>query len=131
MIKTNPIIAVKDVEHSSKWYRLLFGCRSMHGGNKFDILVVENDEVLQCLHQWGEDEQPTIMDQNITPGNGLMLYFRTKKVNIIWENAEKIGSSIEEDLRVNQNTNPMEFSLRDPDGYYITVTEFHNYEGQY
>ncbi len=47
------------------------------------------------------------------------------------ENAEKIGSSIEEDLRVNQNTNPMEFSLRDPDGYYITVTEFHNYEGQY
>jgi len=39
MIKIDPIIAVKDVEASSKWYQSVFGYRSMHGGKEFDILV--------------------------------------------------------------------------------------------
>jgi len=51
MTKIDPIIAVKDVEASSKWYQSIFGCRSMHGGNEFDILVSENNVVLLCLHK--------------------------------------------------------------------------------
>ncbi len=46
MTKIDPIIAVKDVESSSKWYQSVLGCRSMHGGKEFDILVAENDEIL-------------------------------------------------------------------------------------
>jgi catechol-2,3-dioxygenase len=59
MIKIDPIIAVKDVEASSKWYQSVLGCRSMHGGKEFDILISENDEVLLCLHKWGEHGHPT------------------------------------------------------------------------
>ena len=129
MLKTDPIIAVKDVERSSKWYRMVFGCRSMHGGNTFDILVVENDEVLLCLHKWGEDGHPTMVDRNITPGNGLILYFRTGNFSTIRQNAEKTGCVIEEELHLNPNSGHMEFSIRDLDGYYITVSEFHNYKG--
>lgn len=51
MTKIDPIIAVKDVEASSKWYQLVFGCRSMGGGKEFDILVSENEEVLICRHK--------------------------------------------------------------------------------
>jgi predicted enzyme related to lactoylglutathione lyase len=129
MTKLDPIIAVKDVEVSSKWYQLLFGCRSLHGGKEFDILADENDEVLICLHKWGAHEHPTMMDMEITPGNGLILYFRTENMNTIRENVEKTGSAVEEEIHLNPNSQRMEFSLRDPDGYYLTITEFHKYEG--
>lgn len=129
MTKIDPIIAVKDVEASSKWYQSVFGCRSMHGGKEFDILLSENDEVLICLHKWGEHEHRTMTNPSITPGNGLILYFRTENMNAIRQNVEKIGSSIEEDIHLNPNSTKKEFSLRDPDGYYLTITEFHKYEG--
>jgi len=65
----------------------------------------------------------------ITPGNGLILYFRTENMNVIRQNVEKIGGFIVEDIHLNPNSRKKEFSLRDPDGYYLTITEFHKYEG--
>ena len=129
MLKTDPIIAVKDIEASSKWYKSVFGCKSMHGGQEFDILVSENEEVLLCLHKWGEHQHPTMANPAITPGNGLIIYFRTEHMNIIRQNVEKIGYPVEEDIHLNPNSTKMEFSLRDPDGYYLTITEFHKYNG--
>ena len=67
--------------------------------------------------------------QTITPGNGLILYFRTDNMNVIRQNVEKIGGSVEEGIHLNTNSTKKEFSLRDPDGYYLTITEFHKYEG--
>ena len=129
MTKIDPIIAVRDVDVSSKWYRSVFGCRRIHGGNDFAVLVSENDEILICLHKWGEHQHPTMTNPNITPGNGLILYFRTENMDIIRQNVEKIGAQVEEDIHLNPNSTKMEFSLRDPDGYYLTITEFHKYEG--
>jgi predicted enzyme related to lactoylglutathione lyase len=129
MAKLDPIIAVKDIEASSKWYRSIFNWRSLHGGKKFDVLVDENNEILLCLHQWGEDEHPTMTNPNITPGNGLILYFRTENLHIIRQNVKKLGCAIEEETHLNPNSTKMEFSIRDPNGYYITITEFHKYDG--
>jgi uncharacterized glyoxalase superfamily protein PhnB len=129
MAKIDPIIAVRNIETSSKWYQSVFDCRSMHGGKEFDILVSKNDEVLICLHQWGTDGHPTMTNPTITPGNGLILYFRTENMNLIRQNVKKIGYAVEEDIHLNPNSTKKEFSLRDPDGYYWTITEFHQYEG--
>jgi hypothetical protein len=118
MTKIDPIIAVKDVEASSKWYQSVFGFRNMHEGREFVTLVSENDEVLICLHKWGEHQHPTMTDPDITSGNGLILYFRTENMNIIRQNVEKIGGFIAEDIHLNPNSRKKEFSLRDPDGYY-------------
>ena len=101
MTKIDPIIAVRDVEASSEWYQSVFGCKSMHGGKVFDVLVSENDEILICLHKWGEHQHPTMINPGITPGNGLILYFRTENMNIIYENALKVGCVIEEDIHLN------------------------------
>jgi predicted enzyme related to lactoylglutathione lyase len=68
-------------------------------------------------------------NSSITPGNGLILYFRTENMNVIRQNVEKIGGFIVEDIHLNPNSTKKEFSLRDPDGYYLTITEFHKYEG--
>lgn len=129
MTKLDPIIAVKDIATSSRWYQSVFECRSMHGGTDFDVLVSENDEILICLHKWGEHGHPTMTNPGVTPGNGLILYFRTENMNVIRQNVERIGAPIEEDIHLNPNSRKIEFSLRDPDGYYLTVTDFHKYEG--
>jgi len=101
----------------------------MHGGKEFDIIVSEDDEIFICLHKWGEHQHPTMTNPNIAPGNGLILYFRTENMNTIQQNVEKIGGFILEDIHVNPNSTKKEFSLKDLDGYYLTVTEFHKYEG--
>ena len=130
MTQVDPIIAVKDVEASSKWYQSVFGCRRNQGGHDyFATLVGENDEILICLHKWGEHEHPTMKNPNIAAGNGLILYFRTANMIAIRQNVEKIGYSVEEDIHLNPNSRKKEFSLRDLDGYYLTITEFHKYDG--
>ncbi|MDQ3290809.1 MAG: VOC family protein [Bacteroidota bacterium] len=129
MTAIDPILAVKDVEASSKWYQQVFGWKKAHGGKEFAVLVSENDEILLCLHKWGEHEHPTMTNSNIMAGNGLILYFRTTKMNAIRQNVENLGFSIEEDIHINPNSTKKEFSLRDPDGYFLIITEFHTYKG--
>ena len=129
MTKNDPIIAVKDVKESSKWYINVFDCKRTHGGNDFAVLVDENNEVLICLHKWGEHEHPTMTNPKIKPGNGLILYYNTDNLETIRDNVEKMNYPIEKDIYLNSNSRKNEFSLRDPDGYYITITEYHKYEG--
>ena len=129
MIKIDPIIAVKDIKASSKWYKSVFGLRTRGEHDYFAVLLAENDEILLCLHKWEAHEHPTMINPNISPGNGLILYFRTENINQIRQNVITLGCSIEEDIHLNPNSTKKEFSLRDPDGYYLTITEFHKYEG--
>lgn len=129
MTKIDPIIAVKDVNESSKWYQSVFGCKRTHGGNDFAVLEDENNEVLVCLHKWGEHRHPTMKNPNIPPGNGLILYYKTDNLDIIRANIDKMNYPIEEDIHLNPNSTKKEFSLRDLDGYYLTITEYHKYEG--
>lgn len=127
MTKLDPIIAVKDMDASSKWYQMVLGCRGR--GHHIITLMSENDEILLCLHKWGEHEHPTMTNPNIPQGNGLILYFRTENMNAIRHNVEKMDYPVEDDIHLNLNSGKKEFSLRDPDGYYLTITEFHKYEG--
>lgn len=129
MTKIDPIIAVKDVNRSSEWYQSVFDCKRTHGGDHFGVLTDENGEVLICLHRWGEHEHPSMKDQTIQPGNGLILYYKTAHLERVFANVEKLGYPIEENMHLNPNSNKMEFSLRDPDGYYLIISEYHNYEG--
>lgn len=129
MTKIDPIIAVKDVKESSKWYQSVFGCKRKHGGDEFAVLEDKNGEILICLHKWGEHGHPTMTNPKIKPGNGLILYYKTDNLETIRLNVEKMNYPIEEDIHLNSNSRKKEFSLRDPDGYYITITEYHKYEG--
>ena len=82
-----------------------------------------------CLHKWNDHQHPTMTDASIPNGNGLILYFRTENMNVIRQNLEKMGYPVEEEIHLNENSTKKEFSVRDLDGYYLTVTEFHRYGG--
>ena len=129
MTKLDPIIAVKDVEASAIWYHQIFGFKKMHGGKDFAVLATEINDIILCLHKWGEHNHPSLTDQALNAGNGLLLYFRTKDLERIRNKVDEVGCSIVEDVHLNPNSLRREFSFRDPDGYFLTVTDFHIYEG--
>jgi len=128
-MKVDPIIAVKDVEQSSLWYQSIFNWKSMHGGNDFDILVNAENKVMLCLHKWGEHQHPTMIEPTEQPGNGLILYYRTRDIEEVYNKVQLRKFKLAGEFRLNQNSGKKEFSLRDPDGYYVTISEYHEYQG--
>lgn len=129
MTKIDPIIAVKDVESSVQWYQQVFDFQNAHGGKHFAVMCDEYETVMLCLHKWEAHHHPTLSNQNIPSGNGLLLYFKTDDIHKIRNKLEKVNWPIAEELHLNQNSLKNEFSFRDPDGYFITVTAYHEYEG--
>jgi hypothetical protein len=56
------------------------------------------------------------------PGNGLLLFFRVDDFDMALPRARALVARLEEEPHVNPNTGTPEFSLRDPDGYYVTIS---------
>ena len=56
-------------------------------------------------------------------GNGLILFFRVDDYDAARERARTLVARFEEEPHVNPNTQTREFSVRDLDGYYVTISE--------
>ena len=56
------------------------------------------------------------------PGNGFLLFFRVDDFNVALSNAHSLVSRLDEAPHMNPNTRIMKFSLRDPDGYYVSIS---------
>ena len=63
-----------------------------------------------------------------TPGNGLLLFFRVDDFDTSLKRARTLVDRLEDQPHTNPNTRTKEFSLRDLDGYYITISELSSVE---
>ena len=118
------IIGVRDVSRSFRWYQTLLGLApGAPAHSYFGQLIDADGTVLLCLHEWGVEDHPTITSPDAaTPGNGLILFFRVEDFDAALVRARTAGSPLEEEPHVSPNTHTMEFSLRDPDGYYVMIS---------
>ena len=118
------IIGVTDVARSFSWYQSLLGQPATSPAHEYFGRILDTDgTVLLCLHQWGAHEHPPLMSPNQgTAGNGLLLFFRVDDFDMALPRARRLASRFEEEPHVNPNTRTMEFSIRDPDGYYVTIS---------
>lgn len=132
MKRTWTIIGVSDVPRSFKWYQSLFGQPESRPGHAHFGQIVDSDgTVLLCLHQWGDHEHPSLMSRDAaTPGNGLLLFFRVDDFDLALKRARMLAPQLEEEPHANPSTGTDEFSIRDPDGYYVTVSAFSSLELQ-
>src|SRR4051812_36980441 len=124
MKRTWTIIGVADVPQSFQWYQSLLGLPETAPAHDYFGQILDSDgTVLLCLHEWGTHEHPTLTSPHAaTPGNGLLLFFRVGDFEAALSRARRLVDRLEEDSHVNPNTHSSEFSLRDPDGYYVTIS---------
>src|SRR5438105_9766437 len=97
--------------------------RRPRGHPYFGQLLDSDGTVLLCLHQWGTHEHPSLMSPDeAPPGNGLLLFLRVDDYEMALRRARGLVVRFEEEPHVNPNTRTKEFSLRDPDGCYVTIS---------
>jgi len=124
MKRTWTIIGVGDVAGSFTWYQSLFGQpQTPPAHDDFGQILDTDGTVLLCLHQWGAHGHPPLTSPDEgTPGNGLLLFFRVDDYEEALTRASTLVGRFEEEPHLNPNTRTQEFSLRDPDGYYVTIS---------
>jgi hypothetical protein len=74
------------------------------------------------LWRRGAHEHPSLTSPDkAPPGNGLLLFFRVDDFDKALMRARALVTRLDEEPHVSPNTQTPEFSLRDPDGYYVTI----------
>ena len=124
MRRTWTIIGVRNVAVSFKWYQSLLGLTETTPAHDYFGQIVDSDgTVLLCLHEWGAHDHPSLTSpDHAQPCNGLLLFFRVDDFDLALPRARALVTQLDEEPNVNPNTGTSEFSLRDPDGYYVTIS---------
>ena len=124
MKRTWTIIGVSDVLGSFDWYQSLLGLpKTAPGHTNWGQIVDSDGTVLLCLHEWGAHDHPSLRSpDHAQPGNGLIVFFRVDDFDMTLPRARALVDRLEEEPSVNPSTGTAEFSLRDPDGYYVMIS---------
>ncbi|HUL70804.1 MAG TPA: VOC family protein [Gemmatimonadales bacterium] len=126
-MRPQPLIAVSDVEASSRWYQHLLGCQSAHGGAEYERLVV-NDKLVLQLHRFEvAHHHGPIGDPKDKPyGNGVLVWFEIDDFDAALSRARALKAEIVLPRHRNPpdrdgGPNHWEVWLRDPDGYIVVL----------
>lgn len=119
-----PMLVVEDVEASSRWYRELLGLTSGHGGDEFEMLM-DGDRLQLMLHHPDVEEHPGAASPGgETPGKGVLLYMSVEDVKAVRARAKSMGAEVLDEPHENPKAHAVEFTLLDPDGYALTISEW-------
>jgi predicted enzyme related to lactoylglutathione lyase len=126
--QSQTMIAVRDVEASSRWYQQLLGLRSDHGGAEYERLLAGSTLVLQLHHRDVEHHHGLFVNPGAEVGNGVLLWFgEVADFDDVITRAERLKAPI---VRAPHRNPPegegngpghREIWIKDPDGYTVVV----------
>ncbi len=124
-VRPQPLIAVRDVRRSSRWYARLLGAertsesmRSDHA-HVYDRLLTGRSLILQ-LHAWDEEDHPNLIHADAAPpGHGVLLWFEVDDFDAAVERARALKAPVVREPHVNPAPGHREMWIRDPDGYLV------------
>jgi predicted enzyme related to lactoylglutathione lyase len=120
-VKPQPLLCVKDVPRSSKWYQQVLGVKSAHGGKEYERLESDGVMVMQ-LHELEEDHHHGQMaDAKVPLGNGVAVWFEVDDLDAAAKRSKAAKAKVVTDVHVNPNAGHRELWLRDPDGYLVVL----------
>lgn len=125
-VKAQPILAVRDVRASARWYAHILGSNEPTGSPPSDHdhlyrrIYVGEEFVLQ-LHAWDEEDHPNLKDADRAPvGHGVLVWFEVDDYAAAAARARAIGAHVIEE-KFNPNALHRELWLRDADGYIVVL----------
>ena len=126
-MRPQPLIAVTDVEASSRWYQKLLGAQSAHGGPNYERLIIDGRLILQ-LHTFEDvHDHPAIGNRFDKPyGNGVLLWFEIDDFDAAMKRVKELDPEVVMPRHRNPPSgqggpNHWECWLRDPDGYVVVL----------
>jgi catechol 2,3-dioxygenase-like lactoylglutathione lyase family enzyme len=122
--EAQPLIAVRDVRASSRWYSELLGADSQpeHSHRDFYDRISSSGRLLLQLHAWDEEDHPNLVDAAAAPvGHGVVLWFQVEDFDAAVKRAYSLGAEVIEGPYVNPAPQHREIWLRDPDSYVVVV----------
>ncbi|HTY51492.1 MAG TPA: VOC family protein [Steroidobacteraceae bacterium] len=125
-VRSQPILAVRNVLASARWYARILGSAEATGSLPSDHehlyrrIYVGEDLVLQ-LHAWDEEDHPNLKDRDRAPvGHGVLVWFELDDYAAAVARARAIGADVIEE-KFNPNARHHELWLRDLDGYVVVL----------
>jgi catechol 2,3-dioxygenase-like lactoylglutathione lyase family enzyme len=124
MVEAQPLIAVRNVRASSRWYSDLLGADALPDHPHRDVYdrIWRSGRLLLQLHAWDAEEHPNLVNADAAPlGHGVVLWFQVDNFDAAVERARRLKAEIIEEPHVNPAPQHREIWLRDPDGYVVVV----------
>jgi len=129
-VRSQPLIAVRDVRASTRWYKQLLGLDSLPEHAHRDLyerMFCASELVLQ-LHAWDKEDHPNLVNANAAPaGHGVLLWFEVDDFDEVVRQARTLRAEIVLEPHLNPAPNHREMWLRDPDGYTVVIA---SHDGQ-
>lgn len=123
-VRPQPLIAVRNVRASARWYQQLLGLEALpeHSHrDMYDRLYRAGQLVLQ-LHAWDEHDHPNLANADAAPvGHGVLLWFEVDDFDSVVERAGVLRAQIIDGPLFNPRPKHRELGLRDPDGYVVVA----------
>ena len=124
VVRAQPLIAVRNVRASARWYGRLLELVSLPEHSHRDVydrLLCSGDLILQ-LHAWDEEHHPNLVNADAAPpGHGTLLWFEVDDFDAAVKRARSLLAQVIEEPHVNRRPNHREMWLRDPDGYVVVI----------
>ena len=123
-VEVQPLIAVRNVRASSRWYGELLGADTLPDHSHRDVYdrIWRSGRLVLQLHAWDAEEHPNLVNADAAPpGHGVVLWFQVDDFDSVVERARRLGAEIIEEPRFNPAPQHREIWLRDPDGYVVVV----------
>jgi catechol 2,3-dioxygenase-like lactoylglutathione lyase family enzyme len=124
IVQAQPLIAVRNVRASSRWYAELLGADPLPEHRHRDLYdrITSSGRLILQLHAWDEENHPNLVNANAAPrGHGVLLWFQVDDFDSAVERARALRTEIILEPHVNPAPQHREIWLRDPDGYVVVI----------
>ena len=121
------MLAVRNVETSSRWYQTLLGLRSDHGGPQYERLLAGDTLVLQLHHRDTAHHHGRIVEPDAGVGHGVLVWFEVADFDEAVQRTTELAAPV---VRAPHRNPPAgegngpghrELWVSDPDGYTVVV----------
>jgi catechol 2,3-dioxygenase-like lactoylglutathione lyase family enzyme len=124
IVQAQPLIAVRNVRASSRWYAELLGADPLpeHSHRDlYDRISLSGHLILQ-LHAWDEENHPNLVNADAAPaGHGVLLWFQVDDFDSAVKRARTLRVEVILEPHINPAPQHREIWLRDPDGYVVVL----------